>query len=151
MNMPNHNEHFIWGAVAGAGYCLSSSLIRGREISIAELLGGALSGAVASKLPDSLEPAIHPNHRSTFHSLCFLAGAGVVVLPWMEEKRQRQYQLADYARSQANASVNESDRRYWQQKTLWHEFVAGLFAGLVVGYISHLVADSFTPKGLPIL
>jgi len=147
--MPNHNEHLVWGAVAGAGYCLSSSLIRGREISIAELFGGALSGAIASKLPDILEPATHPNHRSTFHSLCSLAGAGTVALPWMEEERQRRLQLADYARSHANASVIESDRRYWLQNALWHDFVAGLLAGLVMGYISHLVADSFTPKGLP--
>jgi membrane-bound metal-dependent hydrolase YbcI (DUF457 family) len=150
--MPNHNEHLIWGAVAGAGYCLvSSSAVRGREISLAELLGGAISGAIASKLPDFLEPATHPNHRSTFHSLTFLVTTGVVALPWAEQKRQRQYQLAEYARSQANSPANETNRGYWQRKALWHEFVAGLIAGLVVGYISHLVADSFTPKRLPIL
>jgi inner membrane protein len=149
--MPNHNEHLIWGAVAGAGYCLLSSSIRGRDISFSELLGGAISGAVASKLPDVIEPATHPNHRSTFHSMGFLVTTGIVALPWAEQKRQRQYQLAEYARSQANSPANEIDRGYWQRKALWHEFIAGLIAGLVVGYISHLVADSFTPKGLPIL
>jgi inner membrane protein len=150
--MPNHNEHLIYGAVAGVGYCLiSSSIVRGREISPAELIGAALSGAITSKLPDILEPAIHPNHRSTFHSKCFLAAAGTVALPWTEQKRQRQHQLADHARSQANAPENENDRAYWLWKTLWHEFIAGLLAGLVIGYISHLAADSFTPKGLPLI
>ena len=150
--MPNHNEHLVWGAVAGAGYCLvSSSVVRGREISLPELIGAALSGALTSKLPDILEPATHPNHRSTFHSKGFLAVTGTVALPWAEKKRQRQHQLADYARFQANAPENESDQAYWLRKMVWHEFVAGLLAGLVVGYISHLVADSFTPKGLPIL
>lgn len=149
--MPNHNEHLIWGAVAGAGYCLLSSSVRRREISLAELLGGALSGAIASKLPDVIEPATHPNHRSTFHSASFLVTTGIVALPWAEQERQRQYQLADYARTQENVSANEIEQGYWLRKALWHEFVAGLFAGLVVGYISHLVADSLTPKGIPIL
>lgn len=149
--MPNHDEHLIWGAVAGAGYCLLSSSVCGRETSLAELIGAALSGAITSKLPDLLEPAIHPNHRSTFHSLSFLAATGVVVLPWAEQKRQERHQFAEYSRSQADASVSESDRTCWRQKALWHEFVAGLFAGLVIGYISHLLADSFTPKSLPVL
>jgi inner membrane protein len=150
--MPNHNEHLVWGAVAGAGYCLVSSLVvRGREISLPELIGAALSGALTSKLPDILEPATHPNHRSTFHSKGFLAMTGTVALPWAEKKRQRQHQLADYARFQANSPENESDRAYWLRKVLWHEFVAGLLTGLVFGYISHLVADSFTPKGLPLI
>jgi inner membrane protein len=150
--MPNHNEHLVWGAVAGAGYCLfSSSIVRRREISLAELIGAALSGAITSKLPDIIEPATHPNHRSTFHSQSFLAATGIVALPWAEQKRQRQHQLADSARFQASAQQNESDRSYWLRKMLWHEFVAGLIAGLAVGYISHLVADSLTPKGLPLL
>jgi hypothetical protein len=149
--MPNHQEHQLWGTVAGLSYCLVTDSNQGQEISLPEMLGAAISSTATSKLPDLLEPAIHPNHRSTFHSLCFLLATALVALPWSEKKRQEQLQIAKNCWLRAQTSINEPESRQWQQQALWHEFVAGLYAGMVVGYISHLAADSLTPKGLPLL
>ena len=79
-------------------------------------LGGA-AGAIA---PDVLEPALHPNHRSLFHSLA-AGGATTAGLKGLYETVSMDPYLRLFARS------------------------------LLVGYLSHLVLDSSTPRGLPVL
>lgn len=52
----------IWEAFATAGKIVAKTVV------------GAVAGALAARLPDILEPATHPNHRGTAHSIAVLLG-----------------------------------------------------------------------------
>jgi len=66
--MPNHNEHLILGAVAGAATYLGYKLVKRENPTLAGLFATGAIGAGAAALPDLLEPAVSPNHRAGFHS-----------------------------------------------------------------------------------
>ena len=92
------------------------------EISIEPFAAAGLAAASA-RVPDILEPALHPNHRQFFHSFAVagLVGYGMYKVYEWEPKDE----LGKIAR----------------------------FAGLVVGasYLIHLICDAGTPKGLPVI
>lgn len=80
--MPNKKEHKLMGAGVGAlflGLCNVIDQVKkinndpSREFNFLELslwcLGGGVAGAVGAMLPDLLEPANCPRHRSLFHSV----------------------------------------------------------------------------------
>lgn len=85
------------------------------------LISGGL-GAITALLPDILEPSSHPNHRGAFHSW----GALAILI------------LSNHKILQNDVFSNLSD----------NEKLALILAS--VGYGSHLLVDSQTPKGLPI-
>lgn len=149
--MANHHEHLLYGAAAGAVAYFMDCNLSGREFSVAEFLGATLSGMGSAKLPDLIEPAVHPNHRSTFHSVTFSATALPVAWQWTRSKREEHLNLADKYTSLAAQAVSEQEKTIWQQKAFWHKFVAGVLLGIVPGYASHLIADALTPKSLPLL
>ena len=74
--MPSSEKHFKAGLVAGAlGYAVYKYL-RGENIKTVDIVKGAFIGGVAALLPDILESATNPNHRSIMHSLAaLLAGS----------------------------------------------------------------------------
>jgi membrane-bound metal-dependent hydrolase YbcI (DUF457 family) len=71
---------------------------------------------------DMLEPALSPDHRNVAHS--FVAGST----------------LLSFARHRCG--VDNCD---------WEEFQKILWAAATTGYLSHLLADASTPRGLPLL
>ncbi|MBS1808797.1 MAG: metal-dependent hydrolase [Acidobacteria bacterium] len=148
--MANHKEHLLYGAAAGAAVYLIDYNLSGREFSVAEFIGAALSGLVAAKLPDLIEPAVHPNHRSTFHSVTFSTTALPVAWQWTRGKREEHLKLADKYTSLAAQAVSEQEKTMWRQKAFWHKVAAGVLLGMVPGYASHLLADALTPKSLPL-
>lgn len=149
--MANHKEHLLYGAAAGAATYVIDYTLSGREFSVAELIGATMSGMASAKLPDLIEPADHPNHRSTFHSITFSATALPVAWQWTQSKREEHLKLADKYAALAVQAVSEQEKQMWQQRAFWHKFVAGAILGIVPGYASHLLADAFTPKSLPLL
>jgi membrane-bound metal-dependent hydrolase YbcI (DUF457 family) len=149
--MANRKQHAVLGAAAGvAGYALYS-LAREETMSWPESIGFALSGIIGAFLPDIIEPATSPNHRSFFHSVSFV---GVAIPPmWSSAWRIRdeQIRLAKECDALADAALDEYEKISWKWQAIGHRFFAGLLPGLVLGYASHLAADSLTPKGLPFL
>jgi membrane-bound metal-dependent hydrolase YbcI (DUF457 family) len=125
--------------------------MRGEQVSAGEVIGSLISSLIASSLPDILEPAHHPNHRSTFHSKGFLALVALFAWPALEAKRREQLGLAAACMSQEALCVLAEHKEYWRQQAAWHQFLAGLWGGGAPGYTSHLLADAQTPKGLPLL
>lgn len=84
----------------------------------------ALLGAWGGSLPDKLEPAsIGPHHRKFFHSLVSLGAVGYGV-----------YQAYK-----------------WEPQTEWEKLLRVVLIAVGLGYLSHLIADFTTPKGLPII
>jgi membrane-bound metal-dependent hydrolase YbcI (DUF457 family) len=84
-------------------------------------LGDGILGALLASLPDKLEPPIHPNHRQFFHSVAFATCVG-------------------YVTYRAYKSEPTED---WERIVRWVLVIGG------VAYLTHLVLDACTKKGLP--
>jgi membrane-bound metal-dependent hydrolase YbcI (DUF457 family) len=151
IDMADRKRHVVLGAAVGlSGYALYL-WVRGEKISLPELIGASLSGVAGALLPDVLEPATNPNHRSFFHSVSFASAAGLSVWSWAWRIRDEQVRFAEECEWRANAVCDEHEKNGWRWKALWHRFLAGLIPGLILGYASHLAADAVTPKSLPLL
>src|SRR5690606_31138047 len=96
------------------------------EVVIAAGLG-ALAGGAGSAAPDQIEPAVHPNHRKTAHSMTVGAGVSYATL---------------------KAVSTGLDRPFDDFQTRMARAVAAAYGA---GYASHLVLDGATPKGLPLI
>lgn len=84
----------------------------------------ALLGALGGTLPDKLEPAsIGPHHRQFFHSLVWLGAVGYGVY--------KAYK--------------------WEPQSEWGKLLRVALIAIGLGYLSHLIADFTTPKGLPVI
>ena len=110
-------------AAFAAGYAKAvHARSQGREPVLGALLSGSWT-ALATRLPDLLEPAEHPNHRQFFHSAAF----GLLV-------GKLSYEAYRWV------PANDSE-------LVWCELI--LLGG--GAYLLHLVLDSGTPKGIPLL
>ena len=68
----NGKEHLLLGSViGGSGYVLYR-LAEKKPINMLELILYSIGGSIAGILPDILESATNPNHRSLFHSITTL-------------------------------------------------------------------------------
>lgn len=125
--MANRDDHaaagFFLGALVGL---LTANPKNGAEAFAAGALG-ALAGVAGAGTPDVLEPAFHPNHRSTAHSLT--VGAGVT------------YATVRAVRTGIDQPMDDVGSRLARSTA----------AAYGVGYASHLLLDGGTPKGLPVL
>lgn len=65
-------EHGILGALVGLATYGLYKLTKNETATIQGIVGSLLLGGFGGILPDLLEPATHPNHRSFFHSITFL-------------------------------------------------------------------------------
>ncbi len=141
--MPNREEHTVLGAFAGGSVSLISALMHDPDDlagAMVELLGGVVFGSVFANAPDAIEPSTRgPNHRALAHS----ATAGAVVVA---SGAKLAPELVSSLRMRSAALRAHS--RNW---ALWHRFLAGGVVGSHVGFVSHLLADARTDKGLPLL
>ena len=119
--MANRAEHDFIGMIFGAGVTLLNEDEADKRV--INPLTGALLGKYASRLPDILEPASHPNHRAFFHSWVFFGILGLgMYKTWKWEAEDT------------------------SQKILkWALLVGG------VAFASHLLRDSLTKKSLPVV
>lgn len=83
----------------------------------------AVVAAIASGLPDALEPASSPHHRQFCHSAAFAA----LVTTGMKELY------------------------HWVPATPGEAFIRDVLLSIGFGYIMHLGADATTAMGLPFL
>ncbi len=72
--MPCSKTHFMVGAGVGAGLNILKQSTQkvvnpNYQFDVLETMAWAGVGGVIACLPDMLEPALHPNHRSTCHSM----------------------------------------------------------------------------------
>ena len=147
--MPNRQTHIDAGAIAGT---LTALVLAGRPsgaILMAELAGGMLGGALGGAMPDVLEPATSPDHRKLAHSLV-TAGALTLakVTDWQAECRR---QAAAQRQSSVRFLPGSRERSDAELAAIWWSFLAGLIAGFVAGYASHLALVAATPRSLPFI
>jgi membrane-bound metal-dependent hydrolase YbcI (DUF457 family) len=111
-----------WTAALATGLALHADE-RARGQTTAWPIAGAGFAAVATNLPDIMEPAVNPHHRQFFHSLAFaglLIVAGKALYDWQPET---------------------DEGRFWRK--------AGLIG--LGAYMCHLALDATTPRSLPLL
>lgn len=118
MNRSTHQ--LVAGAAAGIFLAKRESLAG--ATSIKPLLGGA-AAALFTNLPDILEPATSPNHRSIFHSVAFAAFLGTCL-----------HQLTE-----------------WQPQTDSEKILKAVGILAVSAYMIHLALDFTTAKSLPLI
>ncbi len=124
--MANFKTHALVGAAAGLGVTVwEHRKIKEKdpnaELDIWKLLINLCAGMAGAILPDKIEPAIHPNHRTTFHSLA--SGGGSVYLA----------------------------KKLMTEPAFIHPGFKYPILAFALGYCSHLDLDGTTPKGLPLL
>jgi membrane-bound metal-dependent hydrolase YbcI (DUF457 family) len=117
--MPNAKAHFLGGIAAGVATGL---LTDDKSGVIPRTALATLASSAGAKLPDLLEPAIHPNHRAKFHSLMTLAVVGYGTKQFFE----------------------------WRPTDPLERAIRIVLLGLSGGYTSHLFMDMGTPKSLPL-
>jgi membrane-bound metal-dependent hydrolase YbcI (DUF457 family) len=120
-----------------------------------EALGGMIGGLIGGKAPDSqyVDPSsLGPNHRRFGHSWAMLGAhiyvADAVISAWEKFCREK---ADEVARRLANNPAIAGFERFLLvfQEVAWR-VTAGLLAGFIAGYVSHLALDAFTVKSLPV-
>ena len=142
--MPEKRVHEVIGTATGAvvaigyGYYISQDSENAWQYGI----GGSLGGYAFSRLVDILEPAkkLGPNHRGFFHGITFNGGIAVGSFCTIKKLLNRLINEA-----------GEFDERGQVFKAFLCRCAAGAILGSIGGYASHLLADSTTPMGLPLL
>ena len=170
--MPNRKTHVQLGVTAGTvagAYRVARRRKRRPEKPVSvlhdalQIVGSGAGGYFGGRLPDVIEPATTPNHRGPAHSF---VGTGFLVRLAGNLDRWE-----DGWRDQAEYH-GESRRREWSQfqtasaweavqhliksglhglAELFFALLSGIPIGVVAGYVSHVVADGFTPKSVPIV
>lgn len=119
--MPSAGTHAKFGAIAGGVTYIGMCKVYEHQPNIGELAVCVVASILAAAVPDLLEPAFTPNHRGLAHSLTTLTLISGLLA---------QHFCADHERAEAFKKI--------------------LLACLGVGYITHLLADARTPRGLPV-
>ena len=119
--MPNATAHRLGAALAIGGISAYVENKNG-ENTAAPLVHATFAGILGT-LPDLLEPASHPNHRKTLHSVAF---AGLL-------------------------SYGLYRLQQWETEDDFQAMVKTL--GLIAGgaYLVHLAMDATTPRSLPLI
>ncbi|MES2177965.1 MAG: metal-dependent hydrolase [Gemmatimonadota bacterium] len=147
--MPNKKTHLAAGAIAGLVTGLATMTLFEEKDRFAHVLACTLSASGSALLPDLIEPALNPRHRSTAHSLAAAAGIGALA-----RARHHAHCLDQAAQCERRAATLAKDSDAWRNEMLnarlWRLAVAAIL-GSMAGYASHLVLDGMTPMGLPLL
>jgi len=158
--MPGRTTHQLAGAIAGVGFAALDAKNQPTPHFCIEMIGGGFGGAAAGMLPDWLEPAVCSWHRGVCHS----ATAGGAVLyakatlaQWAQSCRENADQsrvvpqILDVHTGEWLPMPQTPLQKFWAEfcEFVWR-FLAGFLNGLAAGYVSHLLLDASTPRGIPL-
>jgi len=149
--MANRKIHTLVGAVSGGTYAFFTSLDQEPFDQFLETVGGGFGGAGGGRLPDIIEPALNPRHRSVAHAIVPAVAIGAKVVPIFLSGKQQLRQCADGCRARRDDATGFFEKIFLWLAEKCLRLVCGAMAGLASGYASHLVLDAFTPMGLPLI
>lgn len=137
------------GAVTGGAAAFLVSRDETPLVVALRTVAGVLGGCHGGALPDLLEPATSPTHRSLAHSLLALAGGTSAILSTGDEGlRSARSRVAELETELERATDNGQRFLLAVRVALW-QLLIGYAVGLVAGYASHLVLDASTSRSLP--
>ena len=150
--MPNQGEHSAVGAFAGATTAgLFAVAANQRPLdALIEAIGGGLAGTAGGRIPDCIDPPIHPNHRGVGHAVITSGGTCTAILAsipkWQRELRRCSLELRE-SRAVETSFLGKTILLTLELMCL---LVSGGLVGLPAGHASHLLCDAGTAKGLPL-
>ena len=147
--MPRRSTHAQVGALAGVGAAAFRSRHAPAEHRILETVGGAIGGLCGGLLPDLIEPAETPNHRSIAHSA--IAGGALTLARLAEWQAACRTAADNSTKLSLLHPIGSPERSSAEWDALLWRLFAGFLVGLVAGYASHLALDAGTPRGLPFI
>lgn len=135
--MANGNVHKLAGAILGpiAYLAIQNNSPKQEKAELSEIIFSTLVGVGTARIPDILEPLIHPNHRDFFHSLTFEGIIGYAGFQALEDFNIRRRERITLGNQQW--SFNE-----------YLDIVIIIACGSI---LLHLIMDGFTKKGLNII
>src|SRR5262249_50765645 len=119
--MPNRKQHVIAGALTGVVWAALDERVKQSQDRLAYLSGAAMSGAVAGRMPDILEPACSPCHRQFAHGLI-----PCIVTVW---------NVKDLAKQTLEKLLQQADAEQDSNQRWCRFFIAGLLKGFGPGYL----------------
>lgn len=148
--MPNYDAHWPIGAASGGTYALYMGYGQQPSHVLAETLGGALGGFVGGVLPDRIDTPYCPRHRAEAHSMAITGSIGCFLKDNLPKWQGRLRVQAGHLGKMRAERTCEVHRVLFLLGEYTCRFLAGLIAGVLAGYASHLILDFFTPISLPI-
>jgi len=148
--VPNYDVHGPVGTASGGAYALYMSYGQPPCHVVAETLGGVLGGLAGGVLPDRIDIPDCPRHRAEAHSMAITGTVGWFVKENLPEWQTWLRSQADHFATLRAASITGVHQFLYLLAEYFCRFLAGLIAGVLAGYASHLVLDFFTPMSLPI-
>lgn len=135
--MPNRTVHIPAGVASGATFASVRAINERDEVIYARAIGGLIGGYFGAQMPDIIDPSTNgPNHRSLGHGILpNTCAAAYLHRPYENLRRY----------------LNVRAEEYTLIPSTLMQCLIGVLDGFIAGYVSHLVLDSFTPKGLPLL
>lgn len=136
--MPNRTVHIPAGVASGATFASVRAINERDEVIYARAIGGLIGGYFGAQLPDIIDPSTNgPNHRSLGHGVLPNAcAAAYLQKPYEDLRGYLSVRAEEYNTPIPSALI---------------QCLIGMLDGFIAGYVSHLVLDSFTPKGLPLV
>jgi hypothetical protein len=147
--MPNRDVHRPVGAISGTGFAYYHARNFPVEHALAEAMGGAAGGWLGAALPDWIDPATSPNHRHVGHGWANVVGAVWFSADAILDLQQRLRNRADTIHTERYYLTNDFQRLLSMIAEFLLRFLAGLLNGITTGYISHLLLDALTARGIP--
>lgn len=150
--MPNGKAHAIIGATTGAvgSLLFLHEGLNGWEMAVLGA-GGATGGYLGAKLPDVFEPAVSPFHRKFAHSIVLNGSVATAEYVGAIKLNHHFNNLVNQIKQNINEAQDQPTKYMWSVLLFFILFCAGFVVGIAAGYLSHIVADSFTPASIPML
>jgi hypothetical protein len=152
--MPNFDEHVETSSWTG---CFVSSIaaFQATDPSLFQVawesIGGYVAGGIGGRIADTGDPPWCGDHRDIFHALVPTTAVLVRYTPnllalqqWCRDQASRAAQQMGQSPDPLQGFVRLIESATWY-------FAAGAIVGLPVGHATHLLQDSATPKGLPLI
>lgn len=151
--MPNRAVHDVAGTAAGVLLAVHLAGDQANQHILLEALGGCIGGLTASRLPDKIDPPTGPNHCDVGHAVLVAGGMAVAIWRGAEQAQDALHGYADSLAAERAVSNSMSELEKFLNRSLEAvcRILAGVIAGAIGGYVSHLALDMGSPSGLPLL
>ena len=149
--MARRATHNAIGIATGAMSALLLADNQSKRNRSLEVCGGCFGGSIGSWLPDKIDPATGPNHRSLGHGILPIGCVAYVSWEQLKSFQDKLRQIADELAANRSDSMTPVELGLNQIAECICRILAGMIPGVLAGYISHLALDFTTPKGLPLV
>lgn len=149
--MSNRATHAKAAIPSGAAFAGYRARRQRRSHQIVETVGGTVGGYIGGRLPDLIDPPDCPNHRGIGHSVFSITIAGTIIYKKLADWQEWYRDLADDAKLRADNTTDQLWKAFFLLAEFVLRFIAGMIAGVIGGYASHLALDFMTPCSLPLL